>query len=67
MSNLSRKNRKLKLTVPETIEENRIIDFTLRPRKWDEFVGQERIKKNLKIIIEAAKKRDEGSFEHLLC
>ncbi|MFH1841239.1 MAG: Holliday junction branch migration DNA helicase RuvB [Candidatus Nealsonbacteria bacterium] len=41
------------------------LDLTLRPKKWKEYVGQEKIKKNLKIIIDAAKKREEAS-DHIL-
>jgi Holliday junction DNA helicase RuvB len=47
----------------ENIEES--LDSALRPKKWDNYIGQERIKKNLKIMIEAAKKRSE-SPDHLL-
>lgn len=47
----------------ENIEES--LDSALRPKKWDNYIGQERIKKNLKIMIEAAKKRNE-SPDHLL-
>lgn len=42
-----------------------VLDITLRPKNWDEYIGQERIKENLKIIIEAAKQRGEP-IEHLL-
>jgi len=48
---------------PRTTEE--AIDAVLRPQKWEEYVGQERVKKNLKVIIEAAKKRKENP-DHLL-
>ena len=41
------------------------IDLTLRPTAWDEYVGQEKIKDNLKVILEAAKKRKEAA-DHLL-
>lgn len=41
------------------------LDLTLRPTTWDEYVGQEKIKGNLKVILEAAKKRREAS-DHLL-
>lgn len=41
------------------------MDLALRPRSFDEYVGQESIKKNLKILIEAAQKRNEP-LEHLL-
>lgn len=41
------------------------LDNTLRPRAWDDYIGQERIKSNLKVILGAAKKRNEPP-EHLL-
>lgn len=41
------------------------IDTILRPGKWSEYIGQEKIKRNLRIIIEAAKKRSEP-VDHLL-
>jgi Holliday junction DNA helicase RuvB len=42
-----------------------ILDTALRPKTWSGFIGQEKIKHNLKIIIEAAKHRKE-SPDHLL-
>jgi Holliday junction DNA helicase RuvB len=42
-----------------------IHDSELRPKKWDEYIGQEHIKKNLNILIGAAKER-EHTPEHLL-
>jgi len=48
-----------------TNKDDRAIDLTLRPTTWDEYVGQEKIKGNLRIILEAAKKRNE-SADHLL-
>ncbi len=41
------------------------LDSTLRPSSWNEYIGQEKTKKNLQIIIGAAKKRAEP-IEHLL-
>ncbi len=41
------------------------LDLTLRPQTWDEYIGQDRIKKNLRILIDAAKKRGD-SMEHIL-
>ena len=41
------------------------IDFTLNPRSLDEFVGQKKIKENLRVFISAAKKRKEP-LDHLL-
>lgn len=42
-----------------------VLDLTLRPKTWDCFVGQDKTKNNVKIIIEAAKKRKD-QVEHLL-
>ncbi len=41
------------------------LDVTLRPQSFTEYVGQEKIKKNLRIFIDAARKRGE-SIEHVL-
>jgi len=46
-------------------EEDRKIDRTLRPQNFDDYIGQEKIKRNLDIIIKAAKKRNEP-IEHIL-
>ena len=45
--------------------ENLTIDGALRPVDWDDYVGQEKIKINLRIILDAAKKRGEAC-DHLL-
>ncbi len=45
--------------------EDLILDQTLRPLAFDEFIGQEKIKENLRIMIGAAKVRKEP-FEHIL-
>ena len=45
--------------------EDKNIDLVLRPTNWSEYIGQEKIKKNLKMIMEAAKKRGEVC-DHLL-
>lgn len=42
-----------------------MVDLALRPQRWDEYIGQEHLKQNLRILIEAAKKRREP-IEHLL-
>jgi len=52
-------------TNPKQLNEDRHLDSTLRPRSFKEYVGQEKIKANLNILIEAAKKRKEG-IDHLL-
>ncbi|OHA09147.1 MAG: Holliday junction DNA helicase RuvB [Candidatus Sungbacteria bacterium RIFCSPLOWO2_01_FULL_59_16] len=53
------------LTEPKQKTEDVALDQTLRPGSWDEFVGQDAVKENLKILIAAAKKRGE-SIEHVL-
>ncbi len=40
-------------------------EVTLRPSSWDEYIGQEKIKRNLKVFIEASLKRDEA-LDHAL-
>lgn len=45
--------------------DEQIIELTLRPQTFDEYVGQARLKKNLKLAIDAAKKRDEP-IDHVL-
>lgn len=45
--------------------EDRNLDLALRPKSLSEYIGQEKIKKNLKIFIEAAKKRMQP-IEHVL-
>ena len=49
----------------ELIEEDYNIDSTLRPLSLDEYIGQEKVKKNLKVYIEAAKSRNEA-LDHCL-
>lgn len=50
---------------PKSTPDDQILDNTLRPRSFDEYVGQDKIKENLRIVIGAAKKRNEP-VEHLL-
>lgn len=45
--------------------EPQVIDAALRPDRWEEYVGQEQVKANVRIVIDAAKKRG-GMPEHLL-
>ncbi|MCH9813925.1 MAG: Holliday junction branch migration DNA helicase RuvB [Epsilonproteobacteria bacterium] len=49
----------------EKIEFEDADEVTLRPSSWDEYIGQEQIKKNLQVFIKAAKKRQE-SLDHVL-
>jgi len=40
-------------------------EVTLRPSVWDDYIGQEKIKKNLQVFIKACKKREEV-LDHIL-
>jgi Holliday junction DNA helicase RuvB len=50
---------------PKLKEEEVALDVSLRPRRLAEFIGQDRIKENLKIVIEAARGRGEA-LDHVL-
>ena len=46
-------------------KEDAYLDQTLRPSRWDDYVGQTTIKENLRILLQAAKERNHPP-EHLL-
>ena len=50
---------------PEVLEEDRILNLSLRPKRLDEFVGQASLVENLSVAVKAAKRRAEP-LEHLL-
>lgn len=41
------------------------LDNTLRPSRWDDYIGQNHIKENLRILLQAAEEREQP-FEHIL-
>jgi len=49
----------------ERFEGESSYEITLRPSSWDEYIGQEKIKKNLKVFIEASRRREEA-LDHIL-
>ena len=54
-------------TTHEEDTEEQIIEQSLRPTNFAEYIGQERLKKNLKLAIDAVKKRDNGTtLDHVL-
>jgi Holliday junction DNA helicase RuvB len=53
------------LTLPQEIEEDNGVDVYLRPKSLAEYIGQEKIKTNLSVFIEAAKQRSEP-LDHVL-
>ena len=54
-----------RMTDPREKQEEKILDLTLRPNNLADFVGQEKIKENLKIFMAAALGRQEP-IEHVL-
>ena len=51
--------------VEEISFEENTLDVSLRPSTWDDYIGQKKIKKNLKVFITASKKRAEA-LDHIL-
>ena len=49
----------------ELMEEDIAVEGSLRPQNLTEYIGQEKVKKNLRIFIEAAKMRGEA-LDHVL-
>ena len=56
--------RKRLLTVQDT-DEDHVLNLSLRPNRLPEFIGQESVVENLKVSIQAAKRRKEP-IEHIL-
>jgi Holliday junction DNA helicase RuvB len=54
-----------RVSLEKDVKEEETLDFALRPKNWSDYVGQEKIKENIKIIITAAKKRNQTP-DHLL-
>jgi Holliday junction DNA helicase RuvB len=48
-------------------DDERRYETTLRPSRFDDFVGQEKIKDNLRVFVEAAKKRGDPLDHVLFC
>jgi holliday junction DNA helicase RuvB len=55
------------LIEPEGGEEDKRFDLTLRPSRFDDFVGQDKIKENLKVFVKAARARKEPLDHVLFC
>jgi len=53
------------VTTLKAAPDDKVLDNALRPKTFSEYIGQEKIKENLRIVLGAAKKRNE-QMEHLL-
>jgi holliday junction DNA helicase RuvB len=67
MINVAENEKEERIVSPEVIEEEKAERSLegLRPKSLDEFIGQRKIKENLKVFIEAARKRQEP-LDHVL-
>jgi Holliday junction DNA helicase RuvB len=54
-----------RLSSPQLINGEELLDDQIRPRSLDDFIGQQRLKDNLRVFIKAALMRDEP-LEHVL-
>src|SRR5438270_917266 len=53
------------ITTPEALSEESVVELSLRPQRLAEFIGQEKVKGNLRIAITAALGRKEP-LDHIL-
>ena len=54
-----------RIVAPEYMDNDSDVEFQLRPRTMNDYIGQTKVKENLSIYIEAAKKRNEP-LDHVL-
>ena len=54
-----------RMITTEFMDEDIVIESNLRPQMLDDYIGQEKVKKNLEVFIKAAKERGE-SLDHVL-
>src|SRR5574344_1363969 len=54
-----------RVVTPEVTSDDADIDISLRPKTLSEYIGQDKVKENLAIYIEAAKRRNEP-LDHVL-
>ena len=54
-----------RLLTPQDTDEDRVLNLSLRPNRLTEFIGQEPVLENLKVSLQAAKRRKEP-IEHIL-
>ena len=58
-------NNENRIITPDYTETDKDIENSLRPKTLNEYIGQEKVKENLKIYIDAAKNRGE-TLDHVL-
>ncbi len=58
-------SREDRIISSRTLGEDADVEYSLRPRRLDEYIGQSKVKENMKIFIRAAKDRNEA-LDHVL-
>jgi Holliday junction DNA helicase RuvB len=62
-----KKDRLVEPTIAGSDSDEEKIEISLRPTTFSEYIGQERLKNNLKLAIDAVKKRNDGTtLDHIL-
>ncbi|MBQ8932056.1 MAG: Holliday junction branch migration DNA helicase RuvB [Ruminiclostridium sp.] len=64
-SNYAEEYNEPRIVKPDFSEEDTDVEFSLRPKHLNEYIGQEQVKENLSVYIEAARRRKE-SLDHVL-
>lgn len=54
-----------RIITTEELDKEAVFESSIRPESLDEYIGQDEIKENLRVFIEASKMRDE-SLDHVL-
>jgi len=54
-----------RITARQQTAEDQQVEQTLRPTRWDEYVGQQQVKDNLQVFIQGARTRNEA-LDHVL-
>jgi holliday junction DNA helicase RuvB len=60
-----REMTRTEITTPEILSDESVVEFSLRPQRLSEFIGQDRVKESLRIYIDAALARREP-LDHAL-
>src|SRR3990172_4980214 len=63
----SRRQMPERIIAPEQNDDECRLDRSLRPVRFEEFVGQDRLKENVRVFIRAAKERGEALDHVLFC
>ncbi len=54
-----------RITARHRLAEDQQVEQTLRPTRWDDYVGQAKVKENLRVFIQGARARNEA-LDHVL-